>query len=194
MSISNTLYIKNMVCPRCIKVVSDELEKLGIAIKSIILGEVETELPKNLLPLQQISEVLAINGFELIEDEKSKIIERIKNEIISAIQQYEEIDLEKINFSKFLSDTINKDYNYLSSLFSKTEGITIEHYIILQKIEKAKEFIKYGQLTLSEISYKLGYSSVQHLSRQFKNITGMTASEFKTNQNNMRKPIDSVFD
>jgi YesN/AraC family two-component response regulator len=194
MSISNTLYIKNMVCPRCIKVVSDELEKLGIAIKSIILGEVETELPKNLLPLQQISEVLALNGFELIEDEKSKIIERIKNEIISAIQQYEEIDLEKINFSKFLSDTINKDYNYLSSLFSKTEGITIEHYIILQKIEKAKEFIKYGQLTLSEISYKLGYSSVQHLSRQFKNITGMTASEFKTNQNNMRKPIDSVFD
>jgi len=194
MSISNTLYIKNMVCPRCIKVVRDELEKLGIAIKSIILGEVETELPKSLLPLQQISEVLALNGFELIEDEKSKIIERIKNEIISAIQQYEEIDLEKTNFSKFLSDTINKDYNYLSSLFSKTEGITIEHYIILQKIEKAKEFIKYGQLTLSEISYKLGYSSVQHLSRQFKNITGMTASEFKTNQNNTRKPIDSVFD
>jgi len=194
MSISNTLYIKNMVCPRCIKVVSDELEKLGIAIKSIILGEVETELPKILLPLQQISEVLALNGFELIEDEKSKIIERIKNEIISAIQQYEEFDLEKTNFSKFLSDTINKDYNYLSSLFSKTEGITIEHYIILQKIEKAKEFIKYGQLTLSEISYKLGYSSVQHLSRQFKNITGMTASEFKNNQNNMRKPIDSVFD
>lgn len=183
-----------MVCPRCIKVVSDELEKLGIAIKSIILGEVETELPKILLPLQQISEVLALNGFELIEDEKSKIIERIKNEIISAIQQYEEFDLEKTNFSKFLSDTINKDYNYLSSLFSKTEGITIEHYIILQKIEKAKEFIKYGQLTLSEISYKLGYSSVQHLSRQFKNITGMTASEFKNNQNNMRKPIDSVFD
>lgn len=192
MIISNTIYIKNMVCPRCIKVVREELEKLGVKIKSIILGEVEVEQPKDELPLEKISKILSDNGFELIEDSKAKIIEKIKNEIISAIQQYEVIDLEKTNFSKLLNDTINKDYNYLSSLFSKTEGITIEHFIILQKIEKTKEFIKYGELTLSEIAYRLGYSSVQHLSRQFKNTTGMTASEFRESHANLRKSIDSV--
>lgn len=181
-----------MVCPRCIKVVREELEKLEFTVKSIILGEVEIEDQNDKLPLELISKVLNENGFELIEDSKAKIIERIKNEIISAIQQYEDIDLETINFSQYLSDLLNKDYHYLSSLFSKTEGITIEHYIILQKIEKTKEFIKYGVLTLSEIAYKLGYSSVQHLSRQFKSSTGMTASEFKNSQNSLRKPIDSI--
>jgi len=188
----NRLYIKNMVCPRCIKVVQEELEKLGVIILSITLGEVETEQPKEELPLQQISEMLKNNGFELIEDSNAKIIEQIKKEIISAIQQYEEIDLDKINFSKFLRDKLVKDYHYLSSLFSKTEGITIEHYVILQKTEKAKELLKYGEFTLSEIAYQLGYSSVQHLSRQFKNVTGMTASQFKSDQNNLRKTIDSI--
>ena len=192
MKTPNILYIKNMVCPRCIKLVQEELEKLGIKILSINLGEVETVQPLEKLPLQQISKMLKENGFELIEDAKVKIIEQIKNEIISAIQQYEKIDLVNINFSKFLSDKLIKDYHYLSSLFSKTEGITIEHYIILQKTEKAKELLKYGEFTLSEIAYQLGYSSVQHLSRQFKNITGMTASQFKNNQNNLRKTIDSI--
>jgi len=181
-----------MVCPRCIKVVREELEKLGIKIKSIILGEVEVEQPKDELPLEKISKILSDNGFELIEDSKAKIIERIKNEIISAIQQYENVDLEKINFPNYLTEILNRDYHYLSSLFSKTEGITIEHFIILQKIEKTKEFIKYGELTLSEIAYRLGYSSVQHLSRQFKNTTGMTSSEFKESHANLRKSIDSI--
>ncbi len=194
MKIKNKLYIKNMVCPRCIKVVQEELEKLGVKILSINLGEVETAEPSEALPLQKISQTLKENGFELLEDTKSKTIENIKNEIISSIQQYEEVDLETINFPKLLSNNSGKDYHYLSSLFSKTEGITIEHYIILQKIEKAKEFLKYGELTLSEISYRLGYSSVQHLSRQFKNATGMTASQFKNNQNNLRKSIDSIGD
>lgn len=192
MQTQNRLYIKNMVCPRCIKVVQEELDKLGVIILSITLGEVETKLPIDELPLQQISEILEKNGFELIEDSKAKIIEQIKTEIISVIQQYEEIDLDEINFSKFLSSKLNKDYHYLSSLFSKTEGITIEQYIILQKIEKTKEFIKYNELTLSEIAYRLGYSSVQHLSRQFKNVTGLTASQFRNDQNSLRKTIDSI--
>jgi len=192
MSISQKLYIKNMVCPRWIKVVREELEKLGINIKSIILGEVEIEQSNGKIPLEKILIVLNKNGFELIEDSKAKIIERIKKKIISAIQQYDKIDLEKINFSNYLSDIFRKEYHYLSSLFSKTEGITIEHYIILQKIEKTKEFIKYGEQTLSEIAYSLGYSSVQHLSHQFKNITGLTASEFKNSHENSRKSIDSV--
>lgn len=188
----NKLYIKNMVCPRCIKVVREEFEKLNITVSSVILGEVETTEPREELPLKQIASVLKLNGFELIEDSKSKIIENIKNEIISAVQQYEEIDLESVNFPKLLSKKLNKDYHYLSSLFSKIEIITIEHYIILQKIEKAKELLKYGELTLSEIAYSLGYSSVQHLSRQFKKATGMTASQFKSNINNKRKSIDSI--
>jgi len=188
----NILFIKNMVCNRCIKVVREELTNLGIEIKSISLGEVETVQSKNKLPLNKISEVLTENGFELIDDNKSKIIEQIKTEIISVIQEYEDEDLTKINFPKYLSDKIYKDYNYLSSVFSKTEGITIEHFIILQKIEKVKEYLKYNELTLSEIAYKLGYSSVQHLSRQFKKNTGLTASEFKNNLSQKRKSIDSV--
>ena len=188
----NILFVKNMVCDRCIRVVREELENLGVEIKSIILGEVETAKPLPQLPINHISEKLQKNGFELIEDNKAKIIEKIKKEIISVIQQYEEIDLEKINFSSYLSDKLNKDYPYLSSLFSKTQGITIEHFVIIQKIEKAKEFLKYGELTLSEIAFWLGYSSVQHLSRQFKNVTGFTASQYKTNINGLRKSIDKV--
>lgn len=188
----NILFVKNMVCDRCIRVVREELENLGVEIKSIILGEVETAKPLPQLPINHISEKLQKNGFELIEDNKAKIIEKIKKEIISVIQQYEEIDLEKINFSSYLSDKLNKDYPYLSSLFSKTQGITIEHFVIIQKIEKAKEFLKYGELTLSEIAFWLGYSSVQHLSRQFKNVTGFTASQYKSNINSLRKSIDKV--
>ena len=188
----NTLFIKNMVCPRCIKVVGEELEKLNIKVKSIILGEVETELPKEKLPIDKIQKVLLDNGFELIDDKNSKIIEKIKSEIISVIQNYEGEDISQISFPEYLASKIYKDYNYLSSVFSKTEGITIEHYIIMQKIEKVKELLKYDELTLSEIAYQLGYSSVQHLSRQFKKTTGLTASEFKNNLSVQRKPIDKL--
>ena len=127
-----------------------------------------------------------------IDDKSSKIIEKIKNEIISVIQEYEGEDITKINFPNYLSVKLNKDYHFLSTLFSKTEGITIEHYIILQKIEKVKEYLKYNELTLSEIAYKLGYSSVQHLSKQFKKSTGLTATEFKEDHSIHRKPIDSI--
>lgn len=189
---NNILYIKNMVCPRCIKVVREELEKLGIKILNISLGEVETDNDIDQLPLKNINVVLKINGFELIDDRNSKLIEQIKNIIISAIQNYEDEDLNKINFPKHISQKVKKDYISLSSLFSKNEGITIEHYIILQKIEKVKEYLKYNELTLSEIAYKLGYSSVQHLSRQFKKNTGLTATEFKNNHSIHRRSIDAV--
>lgn len=189
---NNILYIKNMVCPRCIKVVREELEKLGVKILNISLGEVETDNDIDQLPLKNINVVLKINGFELIDDRNSKLIEQIKNIIISVIQNYEDEDLNKINFPKHISQKVKKDYISLSSLFSKNEGITIEHYIILQKIEKVKEYLKYNELTLSEIAYKLGYSSVQHLSRQFKKNTGLTATEFKNNHSIHRRSIDAV--
>jgi AraC-like DNA-binding protein len=187
-----TLHIKNMVCNRCIKVVREELEKLGVGITSIELGEVETTNPLDNQQLVRIKSVLEENGFELIEDKRAKIIEKLKNYLITLIHHSDE-DLElDANFSELISRELELDYAYLTSLFSSTEGITIEHYIISQKIERAKELLKYGELTLSEIAYKLGYSSVAHLSSQFKKVTGMTASQFKSLTVNKRKPLDGV--
>ncbi len=189
---SNILYIKNMVCARCIKVVTEELENLGINIQHIKLGEVEIKENIEEIDIETLKKNLQKEGFELIEDSKEKLVEAIKTEIISVIQKYKNEDLENIKFSHFLSEHFNKDYNYLTSLFSQKEGITIEKFIIFQKIEKAKELLRYGELTLSEIAFSLGYSSVQHLSRQFKKVTGLTASEFKNNLGDLRKPLDSV--
>lgn len=186
---ASKIHIKNMVCNRCIKVVREEFEKLGLTINSITLGEVEVQ--EENIPRDKIASVLEENGFELIEDRKIKIIEQIKSIVINSIYN-DDSELEKLNFSSLIESRINFDYNYLSSLFSSSEGITIEHYIILQKIERAKELLKYGQYTLSEIAYRLGYSSVQHLSNQFKKVTGMTASQFKNMTENSRKPLDKI--
>lgn len=188
----NILYIKNMVCGRCIKVVKEEFEKLGIGIKNISLGEVETYNLIDKETLKKVKNALEENGFELIENRKAKIIEKIKSLIISTLYQDEEFQIGNKNFSKLIEEEIGLDYHYLSSLFSSLESITIEQYIILQKIERAKELLKYGELTLSEIAYKLGYSSVQHLSNQFKKVTGLSASDFKKITTNMRKPIDKL--
>ncbi|PKL84084.1 MAG: AraC family transcriptional regulator [Ignavibacteriae bacterium HGW-Ignavibacteriae-3] len=192
MKSNKILYIKNMVCNRCIKVVGEEFDKLGIATRSISLGEVETEQSAENLPLGKIKEVLAVNGFELIEDKKARLIERIKKFIIKIIYEENSNISENHKFSILIEKELGLDYNYLSSLFSSRESITIEQYIILQKIEHAKELLKYGELTLSEIAYKLGYSSVQHLSSQFKKTTGFTASQFKVMTENMRKPLDKI--
>ncbi len=188
---TTTLTIKNMVCNRCIKVVKEELEKLNLDVRSIILGEAVVGGDEKDLPMSEIKNVLTENGFELIEDKKAKIIEQIKITIIDFI--YSDVEFEKDkNISKILEKKIGYDYNYLSTLFSSIENITIEHYFILQKIERAKELLKYGELTLSEIAYQLGYSSVQHLSNQFKKVTGLTASQFKDLTTQERKPIDKI--
>lgn len=186
------LYVKNMVCPRCIKVVNEELQKLGLHPTIVKLGEVELSENVDEIDFDSVRQVLINEGFELIEDEKAKLVDSIKTEIISVIQHYTNEDLENLVFSTYLSNNLSMDYSYLSSLFSKKEGITIEHYVILQKIEKAKELLKYGELSLSEIAYQLGYSSVQHLSRQFKQVTGLTASQFRNNMQAERKPIDKI--
>jgi AraC-like DNA-binding protein len=187
-----TLYIKNMVCPRCIKVVGEELEKLGITVNNISLGEVRVTYAEENISIERISRALEENGFELLIDKRAKLIEQIKNYLINLIH-YDDLEkYEHTNFSELLEKELDKDYHYLTSLFSSIENITIEQYIIFQKIEKAKELVKYGELTLSEIAYKLGYKSVQHLSNQFKKVTGLTASEFKKMTSNLRKPLDSV--
>ena len=186
------LYIKNMVCPRCIKVVREEIENFGHEISEISLGEVEIKDKLSEEEISKISDVLVDEGFELLLDNKAKLIENIKTAVIELINNSDEIDLFDVNYSKYISDNLNKEYHYLSTLFSSVENITIEHYIILQKIEKAKELLKYNEMTLSEISYKLGYSSVQYLSSQFKKVTGLSATEFKKLTENKRKPIDNL--
>jgi AraC-like DNA-binding protein len=171
------LLIKNMVSLRCKMIVKSELEKLGLTFNLVELGEVE--ISQDLTPKQQedLQAALAKYGLELMEDKKSMLIEKIKNIIVEMIHYSDEPPT--INFSSFLSDKLNYDYNYLSNLFSEVKGMTIEHYIISHKIERAKELLIYNELTLTEIAYKLHYSSVAHLSTQFKKITGLTPSFFK---------------
>jgi AraC-like DNA-binding protein len=179
-----------MVCKRCIKVVNDELSKLGLRIRNIKLGEVEIDTDKT-VPMKKIENILSQNGFELIDDINAKLIERIKVLIINKIH-YSREESGKVNFSKYLSREIGKNYSHLSSLFSSKEGITIEKFIIHQKIERVKELLVYNELTLSEIAYSSGYSSVQHLSNQFKQVTGMKPSEFKKLKEPVRKPLDKI--
>jgi len=185
------LHIKNMVCNRCVKVVKEELEKLGFEVRKIVLGEVVIYSEDEKIPFDKIENVLNENGFELIDDKNAKLIERIKVYIINKIHHSGD-ELEKFNFSKFLSKEIGMNYSHLSSLFSSMEGTTIEKFIIHQKIEKVKELLAYDELTLSEISYRLGYSSVQHLSNQFKQVTGLNPSFFKKLKEQKRTPIDQV--
>lgn len=185
------LSIKNMVCNRCIMVVRQELERMNLIPNRIQLGEVELKEELSDLQINHLRDQLAEKGFELLDDRKTMIVEKVKNIIVEVIHGADEVDL-KINFSNLIRQKLHIDYNYVSTLFSNTEGVTIEQYIILQRIERAKELLVYNELTLSEISYKLGYSSVQHLSTQFKKVTGLTPSHFKSIKENKRKSLDQL--
>jgi len=179
-----------MVSLRCKMLVKEELEKLGIETKAINLGEVE--LLGNITKEQheQIKIALLKSGLELMDDKRAMLIEKIKNVIVEMIH-YED-ELPKVNFSDLLSEKLQYDYTYLANLFSETEGTTIEHFIILHKIEKVKELIIYDELNLSEIAWKLHYSSVAHLSYQFKKITGLTPSYFKSLKHKKRSTLENV--
>jgi len=187
----NILYIKNMVCNRCIKSVAGILNELNIGYENILLGEVTVlDAPddnKKQLLLQRLNE----EGFELIDDKKSRVISRIKKIILEYVRELD-YSSEKIHLSDFLSQTLNADYSHLSSLFSSVEGQTIENFLIAQKIERAKELLVYDELTLSEIAHKLGYSSTAHLSNQFKKVTGLTPTHFKSVGAEKRLPLDKV--
>lgn len=182
-----------MVCDRCIFVVRNEFNKLGFQPMEVGLGIVKLEEELDNKKRVEISEILIAHGFELLDSDNSRLIERIKNSIISKIHHSENVDV-KVNWSILLAEELNQDYHSLSSLFSSVEGITLEQYIIRQKIERVKELLFYDELTLSEISYKLGYSSVQHLSTQFKKITGQTPSQFKISRDleTKRRSLDSI--
>ena len=184
------IYIKNMVCHRCIMVVQNELEKLGLDAKNIKLGEVILSKEITSLEKENLSKTLEPLGFEVIDDKKGRIIEKIKNIIIDLVH-HQDSDV-KTNLSDVLSDKLHHDYNYLSNLFSEVEGTTIEKYFIAQKVEKVKELLVYDELSLSEIANRLNYSSVAYLSNQFKKVTGLTPSHFKQIKEDKRKPLDKV--
>lgn len=185
-----TLTIKNMVCNRCILVIQNELDKLGVGVKSIKLGEVILEKELTSDEKKRLDKILLDLGFEIIDDKKSRIIEKIKNLIINLVHHQDSET--KVNLSDLLSNELHHDYNYLSNLFSEVEGTTIEKYFIAQKIEKVKELLVYDELSLSEIAFRLHYSSVAYLSNQFKKVTGLTPSHFKKIRKDRRKPLDEV--
>lgn len=184
------LHIKNMVCDRCKMVVKAELENLGHQPVSVELGEVVLENELSAEEKVNIDKNLQTLGFSLIDDKKSRLIEKIKNLIIELVHRQN--STLKINLSDYLSSQLNHDYNYMTNLFSEVEGTTIEKYFIAQKIEKVKELLVYDELTLSEIAWQLNYSSVAHLSSQFKKVTGLTPSHFKNIRAQKRKPLDKV--
>ena len=180
-----------MVCNRCRSVVQGELAKIGLVPLDVQLGEIELKTVPTSGQLEKLKPALLQHGFELIDDSKSRLISQIKKVIIEHVHYREEGKL-KVNFSDYLISKLNKDYHYLSNLFSEVEGITIEKFMINQKIEKVKELLVYDELSLSEIADKLGYSSVAHLSSQFKKVTGLTPSHFKRVREVKRKSLDEV--
>lgn len=188
---TTTLHIKNMVCSRCIRVVREELEALGLNVERITLGEVVVEETEH-LSMAALRERLQANGFELLESEKAKLVEVIKTLVIELVQS-EDLSEMQGNLSEVIAKRVGRDYAALSHLFSSVEAVTIERYFILQKIERAKELLTYGERSASEIAYSLGYSSPAHLSRQFKQETGSTPSEFKrSRQYAHRIPLEKI--
>lgn len=179
-----------MVCNRCIMVVENELRNLNLHPTSVTLGEVTLDKALEDKDKEKLRQKLESLGFELIDDKKSRLIEQIKTLIVQLIHYSDENS--KINLSDYLSDKLHHDYNYISNSFSEIEGTTIEKFFIAQKIERVKELLVYDELTLSQIADQLNYSSVAHLSTQFKKVTGLTPSHFKQIGANKRKPLDKI--
>lgn len=179
-----------MVSNRCKMVVKDELKKLGLHFILVDLGVVDIMENISAEQREHIRVALKNSGLELMEDRKAITIEKIKNVIVEMIHYSD--DMLKVNFSDFISEKLNYDYTYLANLFSEVQGTTIERFIINHKIERVKELIIYDDLNLTEIAWKMHYSSVAHLSNQFKKITGLTPTHFKNLKNKRRSPIEEI--
>ncbi len=184
------LYIKNMVCSRCIMVVKSELEAFGFHPISVALGEVAISETITKDQKQEINKKLLAFGFELIDDKRSRIVEKVKTLIVDLV--HSKNNSLQINLSDYLVDSINQDYSHISNLFSQVEGTTIEQYYILQKIERVKELLVYDELSLNEIAFQLKYSSASHLSKQFKKVTGLTVTHFRNLKNQKRNPLENL--
>ncbi|SEG45472.1 AraC-type DNA-binding protein [Flavobacterium urumqiense] len=184
------LYIKYMVSNRCKMAVKEELKKLGLHFIVVDLGEVEIMENISMIQREQLKKALLDSGLELMDDKKAMLIEKIKNVIIEMVHHSTENI--KVNFSDYLSEKMNHDYTYLSNLFSEVQGTTIEQFIISHKTERIKELIIYGELNITEIAWKMNYSSVAHLSSQFKKVTGLSPSHFKQLKDKRRNPIEEI--
>jgi len=184
------IFIKNMVCNRCIAAVEKIFSEADIRLHSVTLGQVSADGLISDEKMSALEKKLVETGFERIRDSAHQLVDKIKNTIIVKVS---ELDIEEdFLLSEFLSAEIHKDYSALSKTFSQNENITLEQFFILQKIEKVKELLFYNEFTLTEIAGKLGYKSVQHLSSQFRNITDFTPTEFKKLKDHQRKPLDSL--
>ena len=179
-----------MVSTRCKMVVKEELKKLRLHFIVVDLGEIEIMETLSLDQRDELKSALLKSGLELMDDKKSVLIEKIKNVIIDMVHYSDEIP--KTNYSEYISNILKFDYTYLSNIFSEVKGITIQQFIIVHKVERVKELLLYDELNLTEISYKLHYSSVAHLSNQFKKITGLTPSHFRKLKDKRRSPIDEI--
>jgi AraC-like DNA-binding protein len=179
-----------MVSNRCKLAVKQELKRLGLHFIVVDLGEVEIMEDLSEEKREELKTGLASSGLELMDDKRAILIEKIKDIIIKMIHHSDEII--KINFSDYLSEKLNHDYTYLANLFSEVQGTTIEHFIIAHKIERIKELIIYNELNITEIAFKMNYSSVAHLSNQFKKVTGLSPSHFKNLKDKRRSPIEEV--
>ncbi len=185
------LHIKNMVCDRCQMIVRQQLENLDFTVKNVVLGHAEIAPDADEEQLQSIAAALKVPGFELINKETDKTVEAIKNIIVELVHHSDLSEL-RASYSDLIANGIGKDYAHLSRLFSNSQDTTVERFIIEQKVEKIKELLEYGELTLNEIAYKMGYSSSAHLSAQFKSITGLTPSQFKTTGGKERRALDRI--
>lgn len=180
-----------MVCSRCVQVVEQILQDRGLGYQSVQLGEATLDDSLAQATLAALRDSLEQEGFQLLDDERVKLIEKVKNTIIRLIHQPDKVSL-SVKLSVLLEEITGKEYHYLSSLFSETEGTTIEKYLIAQRIERAKELLAYDELNLNQIADKLGYSSTAHLSSQFRQVTGMAPSRFKDIAYERRKPLDQL--
>ena len=189
-AMATTLRIKNMVCPRCILVIRQELERMGLHPHSIELGTVLVDETIDDLLRQRIRHALEPLGFELLNDPRTQLVEQMKDAIIRRVHYTDEPGRDTL--SDFLTGYFHRDYSTLSKLFSEVTGTTLEKFAIAQKIERAKELLTYNELTLNEIADRLGYSSAAYLSAQFKQVTGQTPGAFKKNTAIRRKSLDAV--
>ena len=179
-----------MVSNRCKMAVKEELKKLGLHFVIVELGEVEVMEDISPEQREELKTALLISGLELMDDKRAVLVEKIKNAIIEMVHHLDENI--KINFSEYLSEKLNHNYTYLANLFSEVRGMTIEHFMIAHKVEKIKELIIYDELNITEIAWKMNYSSVAHLSNQFKKVTGLSPSHFKQLKDKRRSPIEEI--
>lgn len=187
---THSILIKNMICSRCMKVIRLDLEALGVEVLELQLGKLKIRFPEGKLNLREIEQILMEDEFEFVKDKKDLLVEEIKLILIKMVNDLP--ILHQKNLSEFLAEKFQKDYWSLSKIFSKAETVTIEKYFILLRIEKAKELIEYDDLNFSEIAYTLGFNNIYHLSGQFKQVTGMSMSEYKKLENKPRLPLDKI--